>query len=96
MPLESNKVNSGWRITAIIFIILFLLETSIFIIGGVSIAHEERMDNYCSYEVCEDNSALTTYWEDTKWGFYDPDSEVCVCKKGNDVLKSVYVGDVEN
>lgn len=45
---------NGWKITAIIFIILFLLETSMIVWGMVINAKEVKLTNRCYYEVCRD------------------------------------------
>lgn len=54
-------MSNGWKIVAIIFIILFLLETA-FIIWAIdySLKDEERM-NVCYYEVC--SGADDAYYE---------------------------------
>lgn len=45
---------NGWKITAIIFIILFVLETSLWIWGIYAYQKEEENKYVCYYEVCED------------------------------------------
>ena len=50
--MEKEKVNPVWKTIAIIFIILFLAETSIFFIGYIQITKEETRTNKCYYDIC--------------------------------------------
>ncbi len=45
---------TNWKVIAIIFIILFTLETTIFVWGWYLIAEEDRMMKECYYEICGD------------------------------------------
>jgi len=45
--------NNKWKVIAIIFIILFLLENGLFIIGGIIVYNEEKDIKVCYYEVCK-------------------------------------------
>lgn len=79
--------KSTWKTLAIIFIILFLLENSLFFIAVDSINQEERQENICYYEICEDYVNA----------YYYSESKVCSCYEsdllGNEVLsKSKYMG----
>lgn len=88
---------NGWKITAIIFIVLFILETSL-VTWAVSSAIKEsnfkdKMDAYCDYNICNGSSETADVWEDNLWGYYYMDSKVCVCKKGDLTLKEIFVED---
>lgn len=61
-----NKImeKNTWKVLAIIFMILFILETA-FVMWGVSIVNEEEeMKNRCYYEICEDYPEAF-YYENT-------------------------------
>ena len=45
---------NGWKVTAIIFIILFTLLLSFFVLGYVVVILEEKDLNKCYYEICEE------------------------------------------
>jgi len=69
---------NGWKITAIVFIVLFLFETATFVyivnVGGKEIANEDK----CNNEICDGYDAYR-YLEHT-----------CYCYKDNEVkLKKV-------
>jgi len=89
---------NGWKITAIIFIVLFVLETSYVVWAISSYIREsnfaEKMDNYCDYNVCGGSSEIVGAWEDSLWGYYDMDSNICRCNKGDRTIKEVFVEDV--
>ena len=43
-----------WKVTAIIFLVLFLLETSFFIWSVWIVTKEEQKDLTCYYDICAD------------------------------------------
>lgn len=45
-------MTNGWKVTAIVFIILFLLIVGVFTIGYVMIQKEEKQTLQCYYDVC--------------------------------------------
>ena len=64
-------MSNGWKTTAIIFIILFLLETSLLVWAvTTSVADEEKL-NKCYYEICSD----------TDDAFYE--NYLCTCMNWN-------------
>jgi len=81
MSKENNKVSKGWRTTAIVFMVLFLLETLfvgwIFSVGTESIEKE----NECSINVCEPYEAY----------YYDDYSEVCYCYEDNEIVYQKFI-----
>lgn len=46
--------KKGWKILAIVFIVLFGLLLSMNIWGAILIAGDEEQTNICYYEICED------------------------------------------
>ena len=59
---------NGWKTTAIIFMILFLLETSFFIWAVWYAGAEEEKDNICAYDICEEYPQATR------------DGNICYCQ----------------
>lgn len=54
--MKINRTNTKWKTIAIIFIILFALETSLFVWGYYVSVKEEKNLMECYYEICEDYS----------------------------------------
>ena len=52
--MTENKKTNSWKITAIIFIILFALETLVMIWGMILVQEEEEKTAECYYDICED------------------------------------------
>ena len=74
--------KTGWKITAIVFITLFIL-LSVFVIyiwnmGAQMIANE----NECAINICGD---YDTY-------YYDDYEETCYCFTGEDITQQKYLG----
>ena len=46
---------NGWKITAIIFMTLFIMETAFVGWGMYLVSHEEDVRNECYYEYCADS-----------------------------------------
>ncbi|MFW6233409.1 MAG: hypothetical protein ACOC3Z_01980 [Nanoarchaeota archaeon] len=80
--------KKAWKITAIIFIILFIVETliliSIFNLGNKAIENE----NTCVYQICELGEPSSKY--DSY--YYDTTEDFCYCYKNNEVAKKKYIG----
>lgn len=72
--MKTNKPNIKWKTIAIIFIILFALETSLFVWSYYVSVKEERMTMECYYEICEDHpdayleEKLCSCWDYDVWG----------------------------
>lgn len=49
-----DEVKGYWKVLAIIFIIIFILENAFFVWAYLSVVQEEKQTNYCYYDVCED------------------------------------------
>ncbi len=74
-----SKVN-GWKVTAIIFIVLFILETIGFVglmVWGTAILKESE----CIYNICSGADAYVYY----------ESSEVCECYINHELIKSEYM-----
>lgn len=74
---------ANWKTIAIVFIILFTLETSIFVISVVSVMNEDKKIMECFYDVCEeypeadyDEGLCTCYDYDVLGEFYPAKYEV--------------------
>lgn len=77
-----NKTN-GWKIAAIIFIILFASETAL-IIWSVNIAiKSDNNEKECLNNICE-NPIYTSY-------FYNPTEKICYCYEGNKVMHQEFL-----
>ncbi len=76
--------EKGWKITAIVFIALFVIETLLFIwlIGlGLETVGQE---NECAYNIC-DSKIYESY-------YYDEYSEVCYCFSDGEIEYQKYIG----
>ncbi len=77
--------KKGWKIAAIIFIILLILETAGFIglmVWGFSIISEEYDKEYdCVYNICSGADAYVYYKHE----------EICECYIDNELIKSEYM-----
>jgi len=66
---------NGWKVTAIIFIILFVLETAFIFwawdLGATAIENE----NKCLANICADYSSY----------YYDGSNKMCYCYEGGDI-----------
>ncbi len=84
MEIKMGKVN-GWKVTAIIFIVLFILETISFsglILWGVALVNKEyEKETECIYNVC---SGAEEY-------IYDEYYEICECYIDGELIKSEYM-----
>jgi len=69
-----------WKTIAIIFIILFLIETCAVILGYHMVVAEEKRIALCYYEICGE-------YVDAQ---YDPEMAVCYCYE-QDVLGNLIV-----
>ena len=64
-----RKIWSGWKTVAIIFIVLFTIQTAIFVWGYMETKREAKLTNICYYNICED------YPE----AIYEYDQGLCTC-----------------
>ncbi len=78
--------KTGWKVLAIVFIILFILETLLlsWLYGiGTDIIEKE---NICAYNICGDDLEIETY-------YYFEYEEVCECYDADEnIIKSEYLG----
>lgn len=78
-----QKSRNRWRVIAIIFIVLFLVQTA----GAVWIVYQARQavnDEYtCAVNICGgENEAY----------YFDYPNEICYCFENNEITNSVYLG----
>jgi len=74
---------NSWKITAIIFIVLFILETVLFIYLyklGVEVYDKEAE---CSINICKPHHDAF---------FYDPIGEICYCYIDNEPVYHKFIG----
>jgi hypothetical protein len=71
--------QKGWKITAIIFIILFVLET-LFLIWAWNLANKSITgENECGYNVCKDYDSYQFY------------NSMCYCYLDNELAYQEYI-----
>jgi regulatory protein YycI of two-component signal transduction system YycFG len=68
---EKNGVNKSWKILAIIFILLFLLENIYLAIGMSMVSKDNKNEAKCSNEICY-NLKSDSY-------IYDKNTQMCYC-----------------
>lgn len=69
---------NGWKVTAIIFIILFTLETAFLAWGTYLTIHEENIRNECYYDFCSgyEDAMYNTLVRDNICYCYDEDYNI--------------------
>jgi len=77
------KNNNPWRVIAIVFIVLFALETisviCLYAIGSQALSNETE----CSVNVCGELNATSFYYDDFE--------QVCYCYSGEDMVQMKYI-----
>ncbi len=74
---------NGWKVTAIVFIVLFILETIFFIsIIGIGFSEIDK-ENQCVYNVCGDD-------EFDSYIYYDFEG-ICECYTQGELIKTEYI-----
>jgi hypothetical protein len=72
---------NGWKVTAIIFILLFIAETS-FLIYALNLGIETEKNEYeCAYNICGDYQSYN----------YDDYSDMCYCFENNEIVVERYI-----
>jgi len=82
--MEVKRKMNGWKITAIIFIILFVLETlaGLWIVSkGLDVVKKE---DACSQVICGPDT-YDAYW-------YDRAGEICYCYHDHELMYQEYLG----
>lgn len=78
--MTKDQKTNIWKTIAIIFIILFTLETSLIIWGTILISEDEKNLNECYYNICGDY-ADAYFSEDVCYCYdYDTNDELVVVK----------------
>jgi len=76
--------NESWKIIAIIFICLFILETLIFIYLWNEGTKAIENQNECAYNICDVGNTHEAY-------AYDEYLEICYCYKNGDIVHKEYM-----
>jgi len=87
MNKSKDNFYIKWKIVAIIFIILFILET-IFIIWLFNIGTDSiETENHCAYEICnlDESDRFDAYFSDD-W------ENICYCFKNGEIEHQKYIG----
>lgn len=63
--------KTAWKITAIILLVLLILETSLFVWGYLTAIKETEMTNLCAYDFCK--KYPQSYYADGVCTCYDYD-----------------------
>lgn len=67
----------GWKVTAIIFIVLFVLENLLLGYGFYLVNEDDKKFNECYYEICEEfpeatyESGICTCYQYNEYGNYE-------------------------
>lgn len=78
--------KQGWKGIAILFIMLFVMETLVFIWISVEGTRMINKENICAYNICGDDPEIV-YYE------YFEYEEVCECYDADmNVIKQEYLG----
>lgn len=74
---------NGWRIAAIIFLVLFLVENIILCYWFYTISADTIKENECSLDICRDDF----------YYIYDTTRDFCYCYSEDwETVKQVYMG----
>ncbi len=79
---RKKQMVNGWKVTAIIFIILFIIETLLFgwIINlGIEV---KELETKCAYNICADYGSY----------YFDINNYVCSCYENNEIVYEGYIG----
>ncbi len=79
--MEDNKVSKAWKTVAIIFIILFVLETAMIIYGSAIVSKEDSAKTQCSMNICSGYEAF----------YFDPSPSTCDCYVDSEVKLEKYI-----
>ena len=75
--------KQGWKTLAIVFIVLFVLETALFVMLLAAGTASIEKESICAINICEDEK-YTAY-------FYDDYENICYCYEGADITHQEYV-----
>ena len=76
-----RKIQNVWKLIAIIFIVLFILETIgvIYVTNvGLNVINNEKE---CSYNTCKDYDAY----------YFDSYEGICYCYRGTEITKQEFI-----
>ena len=89
--MEKEKVSKGWRTTAIVFIILFILLVSYIIYGTSLYLKDIKLNDKCAIEICGYSIYEEGFIGEYDSYYYDEYYQTCSCFVGDDVRKEVYI-----
>ena len=87
--MKENKVSKGWKTTAIIFIVLFLMLGTIFAVGIFASLKNTKLVEECAIGVCGYSVYEGNFIGEYDNYYYDESSTTCYCFTGNDLKKEV-------
>ena len=82
--------KKGWKILAIIFMILFILETLYFVWAVSSVIEDGKQEDECFVNVCAFN-AQTGESKIADTYYFDTLSDICYCYKSDEIVKNVVI-----
>ena len=78
----NNNLHIKWKTIAIIFIVLFVIETIFFLYVWKSGTNYIELENQCLYNICEGYDSYS----------YDYYEEVCYCFTDGEIDKQQFIG----
>jgi hypothetical protein len=89
--MKKIEMWHGWKTLAIVFIILFVVET-LFWIWAISIVLEgEEKETECLIDICGYSYSYQDWIGDYDGYHYDETYSACSCYNGNEIVKEVYL-----
>ena len=82
--MARNSKELPWKTIAIVFIILFVLETAFFMFIISEGSELVEKENECSINICGPDE-YTAFW-------YDDYEGICYCYTGDDITYEEYIG----
>jgi len=85
--------KNAWKAIAIIFIVLFLLETSLLLFGSYLTSQHDKNEQKCIVDICGYNPEAER-WEKKYFSYsYNIKSEICYCFNAvGGIAKREYLG----
>jgi len=80
--MSEQEVDGAWRTAAIVFGILFLLQTTVIIYVMVEGEKMIGLENQCQVNVCREYDAY----------YYGSSDKMCYCYQNNEIVLNKYMG----
>lgn len=78
---SKNKTGKGWKILAIVLLVILVLENA-FILWGVSLVNKDTAnEKECMLNICQDYSSY----------YYNVDQQMCSCYENKEVKYQKYL-----